>query len=401
MVPTPSIARSVERRRQASVQGLRFVGYTGVSIAGLMVPLFVYKISGNALYAGLCMLIEWIPKLGVYLLGGAIASWMGPRAAYRWVEGLRASALIGLVIAASLAPSLILVVACSCVLQCCNALSNTLFESLVTAWWSEDERALGHSQLIKGDLIAGLIAVPALSLMPAQGALWMGAIAFGFNFAASFALDRGLLGCLEAAGPRPDIKRAWEECKQSLREIGRNGPLLALSALSVTAALPGAMALSQLPFFFQRTDAELAGSAVFLAVFSSLRSVCAIGSLKATLWAHHRGLSSRSLMLGGIAMVLGGAMAMAWGSALWAQGTGAVFMSCGFYIYTVFARQRRQSLISDQARLGQTGALIAVEALSYVLAAGALMVFAGHLQWALCITAMMLAIATALHLKRL
>ena len=83
------------------IELLRFGGYVGVSLNGLLVPLLVFQLTHSASLAGLSLLIEWLPKMGFYLFGGALSKQLSGQRAHRRLELFRLGALASLAGAAA------------------------------------------------------------------------------------------------------------------------------------------------------------------------------------------------------------------------------------------------------------------------------------------------------------
>lgn len=376
---------------QVTIRALKFVGYAGVSIASLMIPLFIFKISGNIAAAGLCMLLEWFPKIIIYLVGGGLARHVGALKLYRRLEIARVLAMLLLLLTTGPLAFIWVVAFASATIQCSNAMSNILFESLVKEWW-DTEKGKGYSLLMRGDLLAGIIVVPALSYLPTQGILMVGVIAFIANVIASYFLKKIIFEKL-------DTQPSGEESFKSLakgayagaKDIFAHKALSRLTQLTIMIGLPGGMIMTQLPFFFNKTNTALAGSALFLAWFASGRSVCAIAALKFSSWVVHRGFSSKKIMIFGVVANIFGPLMVVWCHELWEQCLGVIFMSSGFFLYTVFSRERRQILLSEhQDPISLTGIMSAIESMAYVGGGIILFCFPQYLEWVISICVLIL-----------
>lgn len=357
----------------------RFTGYIGVAISALVIPVLVYRISGSVFTAGLAMMAEWVPKLATYVFGGGLVQQASPRRAYVTIEALRVLSMALLMLAALRSDSVVLVGAAAALLQCCNAVSNLLFESAVSRWWPAEQRGEGHAQLLRLDLMAVVLMLPLLSWMPLPALVAVAMAAFAANCIGGLLIGHRVFD--SAGQPRLSLPRLLGRTWHNLGAIAANRSLRGLSILSVAVAVPAGVVTAQLPVFLLPVNAALADDTVFLSTFGAIRALSAVMLISVVKKRLHAGRSRVRLLWTSLLLTASGmaGMLMAPNSIIYC--TAIVVLGLGFYLYTIFARQRRQELIPDSDRPSFTGLLISMEAVSYLIGAGMLTIFFRHPQW--------------------
>lgn len=365
--------------------------------------MLVFQITSSVALAGFVLFIEWMPKLGLYLVGGSIAQRFGFARAHLGLDCARMAALAGLLACASGYGSWWLVAASAAVYQCANAVSSILFENYVTRWWAPGERAIGHASLIKSDLWGCLLALGAgLAL----GSPWRLALAGLVIQAGCLALVvRSRLGlCPEgydalagASDPIPLTQQLRLDARAAGREV-----LLKFAASCTLLAVPAATIVSTLVFYLDRAQSGAADNAHWLSVLLLVRTALALGVLQFTQARLRRGVSERTFANFGMGLLLVSASVLALPLPLWAMVTAAVALGVSGIFYLPLLRHQRQELIAlcvqEHSRAGVTGILISMEACAYLVAAGLLGLFGQDLG-ALSLGAAMLALAGVVLLR--
>lgn len=145
---------------------LRALGYFGVGLNGILIPLLIFKLTGSATLAGISLLIEWTPKLGMYLFGGSVISALSPKRSHIGLEVVRIFAIIGLGLASLNFIPWVGVAAIAATYQCTNAISNILFETLVNHHWPKDDTPEGFASIGNADLLSTLIVASLAFVLP-------------------------------------------------------------------------------------------------------------------------------------------------------------------------------------------------------------------------------------------
>lgn len=351
----------------------RFAGYLGVSINGLLVPVLVWGLTGSPGMAGLAIAMEWIPKLGLYLCGGSVVSWLGAGRAHVGLEITRLVCLTILLAGTIGLAGFWMIVIAATLFQCANAVSNILFECLVTANWHERRRSSGHASIVSADY-AAVLAVAVFSVAAGREDLVAAAgVAFQVLAVCGAWYWSGIRAGVEF--PRRELRHSLSLAFAAAQKADRR--LWMLSGLSWAQALPAAAAFSALPLFLGWSMGSVGEGARAAAVVIAIKSVCALG-LSVWLARHlasrpeHAGMAafcagSWTLIACGVAAVMGG----------WIAATALMTLGVTGSAWAAWARTRRQEMLPADPgeRLSLTGVLIATEASSYLFAAAAISMF--------------------------
>lgn len=355
------------------------LGYIGVQFSALLVPLLVFKLSGSAALAGMALFVEWLPKLGLYLVGGSLVQHQGGARAHRLLDIVRLAALAGLGLAAVGGGSLWLVAGSAALYQCANAVSNILFERAVTLWWAPAMRAQGHTRMLKSDQWGCLVAL--LLALAIRDAAWLALTALVVQTLATALVLRScpvayaVSPVHDAASPMPDVAPTTllAQLGRDARSL-RRGILLRFACACALTGIPAALVFSALTFYLERAQAGAAANAQWLSMLLLLRTGFSLAVLQLMQAQLRNGTGrERHLALLGGALLLAGSLATAWPLPLWGMLTAVVVLGVSSNLYLPLLRHLRQGLISahvpERSRAGVTGMLISVEACAYLVAA--------------------------------
>lgn len=359
----------------------RFIGYIGVSMASLIFPILVYNITNSKFYSGLIMLTEWIPKLYIYLTGGQLINKINPKKAYVLMDLSRALTFV-LFFGAIYFKSIVFLFLAAPLSQSSNAISNIIFESLISCWWAENKKILGHTTLMYMDLLAGVSIVPLLFYFKLEYIVVLGF----FLFLLSFII--GVLNKHKHLLPL-HIDYVKTNLFDNVKEIFANKKLIGLSLLGFAMSSPIALISSQLPFFISNFEKELANSASFLSGYKAILAMFSIVFLLIIRDIKNKKIIfnvSISLMFLSLTIIL-------LNKNIYIFLFLFLFSSFGFYSYTIFAKDLRQNLIPKEKRLEFTGILISIEAFSYILSALLMMIFYNNLNYAIVFCLLILSLA--------
>jgi hypothetical protein len=277
------------------------------------------------------------------------------------------------------ADSIVLVACAAALLQSCSALSNLLFEAAVSRWWPVEQRAAGHAQLLRLDLTAVVLALPLLAWLPLPALPAAAMAAFAVNCLAGMVCGHRVF---DGAGqPQVSLPRLLDKTRRNLGAIFGNRSLRGLTLLSVSVAVPAGVVAAQLPVFLHPVSAALAGDTVFLSSFAALRALSAVAVISLVKKRLRAGRSRLRLLWAGLLLTAAGMAGMLAARGALVYCAAIVMLGLGFYLYTIFARERRQELIPDSDRTSFTGLLISMEAVSYLLGAALLTIFSRQPQW--------------------
>lgn len=157
----PSPPTNNQAWAQKRLAELRFLGYIGAQFNALLVPLLVLHLTHSVTLAGVVAMIEWAPKLLVYLIGGSFVQRFSSARLHIALDIVRLLAMIALGACSLGYGSFWVIAVASAFYQCANALANVLFEVSVTRWWDAALRAAGHARMFLQMQMGCLVAVLA------------------------------------------------------------------------------------------------------------------------------------------------------------------------------------------------------------------------------------------------
>ncbi len=362
---------------------LRLLGYAGVQLNALLVPLLVFQLSSSVALAGLALVMEWLPKLGLYLAGGSIAQRIGRARAHLGLDLARLAALVGLGTCALGHGSVWVVAACAALYQCSNALSNILFETAVTRWWPTEQRALGHARMLKADQMGCLLALSAGLVLKQPALLAIVAIATQALAVWQVALTRKRVHpTSEAPEGEGRIATLGAQLRRDAKAAAQ-GPLLGFALGGALIGIPAALAFSAVAYLMDRAKPGAAASTEWLSLLLLARTLLSLVALQLMQALLRRGRAGSPLAQGGLVLMTVSALCLAAPLPLWALGVTLTVLGIAGNFYMPHLRHVRQELITnsvpDASRAGVTGILISVEAGAYLLAAGLLTELGAHL----------------------
>jgi MFS family permease len=369
---------------------LRFITYIGAQLVALAVPLLIFNLTHSLTFAGLALLIEWLPKLGLYFSGGALVWRFGERHCLLVLNILRTAVFAALALVCFGYGTVWVVVICAALYQCANAVSNVLFENLVTQHWPPEQRASGHARLMKCDQLGCMVALifGLLTLQPL--ALVLGGLISQFICLFVLARCHGYLAPARPPSAGRALTQVWQQLGRDIHAV-KQADLLSFSAMSMLLAIPFCCLFSVLAFYLNRAQPGVADNAQVLSLILLGKTVLGAGVLS---WLQQRlskvGHENRYGIAGMLILVLGAALASQ--SFALPAAIGLLFIiSLGWMLYQPWVRSLRQELVArhvpESSRGGATGILISVEALSYLLAGGLLFITRNQLDLALLFAA--------------
>lgn len=366
----------------------RFLGYCGVQLNALIVPLLVFATTNNAALAGLALVFEWVPKLFVYLIGGAYIDRVGKKISHKALELTRLILLIAFILIQILdIKSVILIGIVAGVYQVCSAISNIIFEQLVTSSWEANERTGGHSKLLKADQLACFLMLCAGILISNLVALNILAVAVQlFTCFVVFSQSDKIHNnnsdsLLPTASTDSSMGDVWRSIGLSFKTLTTSSFVIFILC-TFLFALPGAFVGSAFTYLLSQKNLEV--SSFVLSQVGLIRvAVSWIG-----LQFLGMKLISGSSRLHSLFVIMGlGALALGCLALSAAQSYSAVLLfnvllGAASILYLPFVRAVRQNLIMDSISKNSkisvsalTGAMQGVEAMTYLFAALLMMVF--------------------------
>lgn len=388
---------------------LRMGGYAGVQFNALLVPLLVFQLTGNAAFAGLAMVVEGVPKLLMYLMGGSFIRRLSPVKAHAGLETIRLVCLGVLLLAALGYGNMVSVGLAAAFFQCANAVSNIIFETAVTQWWGEERRTEGHAFMLQRDQLGCVISL-LLGILTGS-ALWVALCAV----ACQMALLIALLPRLRSLYPsklesKVEAYREGSVLLHVKEDIGIacNRHLIKFGALTLLLAVPSALIFSALIYLLKETSPEIEDPARWISGILLARAVLATFVLEAVQQLLRRAPAKEAFLTKfGLVLMLAATPGITLAHDLLSLlGSVAVLATSGLF-FLPWIRAQRQELLSrwvpTQSTHGVTGILSSAEASSYLVSAALLVVFSKNLSYAVYASSVLALAGTALvwpHLNR-
>ena len=348
----------------------RYIAYIAVQMSGLIVPLLVYALTHNMALAGAALLIEWVPKMAFYLLGGSFVQRFSEKKAHIVLDLARLVGLSVLLLSSFHVGSVWLVAVAAGMFQAANAVSNILYEIAITRWWHEDGHAHGHTRMIKSDLLGCILALGVSYVL--TDVRWLCLFALAVQLV-SMAITFPWLNRFYPTAPHAEAPhRILSQVRRDLKAVCC-APLLTLSLSAALLRLPAAVMFS-LPVFYLHHAAPERGDMTQLLSFVLLaRSLIGAATLELVQRQLQRGLNEELLAFGGGALLLASTVMALCVHNLWAAVVAMIGIMTGSLLYSPCLRQMRQRIImaevAPESRSGATGVLISMEASSNILVA--------------------------------
>lgn len=370
---------------QKRLTRLRFTGYFSNQFTSILAPLIVFKLTQSVAYAALALIIEWAPKVLVYLAGGSVVERLGFKISHTLSEIFRLLSLSGLAFACWGLSSLygvILVGVCAGLAQCTNAVSNIIYERSVSTHWESDKRAVGQTLLLKQDQLGCFIALSLGLLFPDVKLLVL--IALGIQLIATCLIFQWGSSLHEST---PILKRGnsslFSQIKQDMQELLKNKELLKVALITLMVFTPIAVGVSGLAFFIAKASSTFNQEQyrVFGLFFKTIVALVLLSGVqrvlkKSTVKLEHLAVLGLSLISAGV-FILG-----------IAKNAEIIVLSLGIYVGCLgllnpWLRSTRQALINNHvtaaSRAGVTGLMSATEPLGFIIGALLLALTGAHL----------------------
>lgn len=395
-MPPPSVRQIQNRLTQ-----LRLLGYAGVQFNALLAPLLVFQLTGSASLAGIALFIEWVPKLALYLGGGALLQRFGSSQMHGFLEAGRLGALSGLVLCAAGFGSVWVVALAAAVYQCSNALSNVLFERAVTIWWAPDDRPAGHAAFMQQDqwgcLLALLIGLALHRPLVLAGVAWL-------LQAVNFACVLRIRGSLYSRTEREKGTSFWGQLRTDFVAVA-HPEIARFVVMALLLGIPSAFVFSSLAFILDRALVGAASGTGWLSFLLLARTGFGLVTLHGVKAQLAKSQNELELAIVGVAIMVVSTALLSLRIPLLAVIAGTAVLAASACLYLPWLRTERQELITnlipESSRPGATGILIAVEAGSYLVGALILSVLGSRLDFATLLAGGLAALGATLAVERM
>ena len=382
---------------QNKIAVLRLMGYIGVQFNSLLVPLLVFNITNSVSLAGLALIVEWIFKLIFYVIGGAFVEKYQSKNIHIGLEITRLICLF-FVLAGTLGlVSIWIIAVCAAVYQCANALSNILFERVVTTSWEKELRPQGHARLFQKDQLGCLLALLLGLIVKSLFVLSLIAIIVQFLTVVGV-----LRYSKEIHVSNMKSKNFFSQLKQDIKFINQT-EIWKFFTMSFLVSIPIAFVFSAIVFFIESSKidstATTSYSLSFLLLVKTALSLSVLQIMRKYLLIS---FNEKSLAYAGLTLVLITGLILTQSISFILFVTIASIMGASLCLYLPWLRSQRQEIINKNipisSRAGVTGIMIAGEALSYLMAALIMFAFAKNLFLALFVTCVLASIGFYLAL---
>lgn len=365
---------------------LRFLGYISVSYAGLIIPLLVFTLTQSLAMAGLSLMLEWLPKVVIYWWSGPLINRITPAKAHVALELGRILSLFGLLGCSYFQGPAYFVGICAALFQCCNAVSNVIFELLVVQWWPPVKQATGHSLMTKKGIEAGAIAT--LSALFIQNISIILILAIIVQSVVAYLVYQYRAQIHTVVAPQPLGVAEWAKPLKVMRTAPSMFWIILLIAIAYT--LPATVVSSGLPFllatFYGTTAVTLAYGYRVVQILANVLWMVAIQK-----YINQHPQQSAGLAVMGCGFILISSVCLiaaqlGYGGDIGIIGAlaGMLWLGVSLAFISPWFRLHRQHFVSNMetldpgTRYTYTGILISAEAVSPVIL-GAALFFGGNL----------------------
>lgn len=347
---------------------LRFLGYIIVSLGTIISPILIYQLTNSFFYSGLLIFTEWSLKLITYLNIGLIIQKIKIKKTYFLIDILRFISFSLYFFSYNFKLLIILLIASS-LLQISNAISNTLFESLISFLWEKEKRKKMLTNLLVLDLLAGVIFIPIISFFSIKIMIEIVFFILFINLVIGLINKFFYLDTVQITKTSISIKKLLNYPK-----------VLHFSLLSITITIPIAIVNLQLPLFLANFNQNLASSTLFLAIIKSIIGLLGILSL----FLFKRLNNHQNIKWNVIVFMISIIFLSEEKSILLFLFFLLIANIC-FYNFINFLRNYRQNSFSDDDRIHLTGTFIAIDGLAYILSSILTMIFSSYMKQSLWI----------------
>lgn len=374
---------------QNKIAILRLLGYIGVQFNSLLVPLLVFQITKSVSLAGFSLVIEWIPKLVFYVIGGAFVERYQSKNIHMGLEVIRLICLFFVLAGVLNLVSVWVVAICAAAYQCANALSNILFERAVTTNWKKDDRTQGHAKIFQQDQLGCFLAL-LLGLI-IKSLFVLSVVAITIQILTVIGVMR-YSKKIHASNIKSD--NFFLQLKKDIKFV-KQKEVLKFVIMSFLVSLPIAFVFSAIVFLIANSQTGFNSTTYVLSFLLLVKTALSISLLQIMRKYLLIVFNEKSLAYIGFAIILISGLILTQSLSLMWLIILVSIMGASLCLYLPWLRSQRQEMISKSiplsSRSGVTGILIAGEALSYLMAALIMLVF-NNLFLALFITCFLAAI---------
>lgn len=386
--------QKVMRRR---IGDLRYLGYVSTQLCGILVPILIFQLTQSAALAGVALMIEWAPKLFFYLAGGSCIAHYGQRRMHLLLDAVRLLSLSLLLLGALGLANVWLLAVAAALFQCANAVSNILFELSVTQWWDKEQRALGHSSMIKRDQYGCLTGLLLAVVFSDPFILCLIALV---SQVVTIVLVRRYAPYIYQAGDR--VSAAGRTILRQVRHdmaAFRRPALMRLTFFCMLTRLPIAIVFAMAVFYLHRAQPDLANPTQLFSTIMLMRAVGSVVLIEMMQRWMKRGVSEVTLARWGYSLMLLSGLAAIWPLPLLPSIVVLLSIILSSILSSPWQRSNRQQMLRlhtvPEAQAGVTGLMISIEASSYIAGAGLVALFGSDMSMALGVAAVAAAFGTA------
>jgi F0F1-type ATP synthase assembly protein I len=360
-------------RVQAHINQSRFIGYIGTQLSGILIPALIFQLSNSLKLAGLAIVVEWVPKLFMYLGGGAMIQRMGSSRTHIGLDAMRLLSLLFILLVALDQWHIGWVVAAAVIYQSTNALSNILFETSITRWWEDNDRIQGHSSMMKMDQLGALLGLVVGYLVGSS--VLMCVVALFFQLIGLFRTLKFSHRIYPEASPQAshekDRATAWRVWVRNVQTV-LQPCFLKVCFVSICVGLPSALLFCFLAFHIQQVQPDVVDASSSMALIMLLRCAILAASLQAidVVCKIHKEVESQLVPVG-LVVLSSGEIFLMLAPSLLALTAAILWFGLNMCFLAPWIRSTRQKLIEEHAqeedRPAITGLLIAIDALAYLM----------------------------------
>lgn len=342
-----------------------------------LTPIIVLKMTNSPIFAGLTLILEWLPKMSIYLQSYKIFSIFKLKKLIIFFHILQIFGILIYFLSYHYSNVYLFIFSIP-IIQFTNAFNNILIEKLIVKLWIKNDWIKAHRLNLNINLIVTLLIFPLSFYLSISNLILFSTICFLL----SFILNSIYISIY-------DIKMIDSISNSNLtfliKDILKNKNILYLAFLGLIVSTNSIAIVSNMVFYINLIDKDLALNTQLNSFFKSL-----IGFL-AILWLLNLKYIKNSyhIIYINLLVLFFSNLLIYFSNSIYIVVASIISIQLAFYGYNLVSRPLRQSFLSMD-NLNYTGLLIGIETFSFLLSGGLFIIFSFNIKLILIIQNIML-----------
>lgn len=355
----------------------RFLNQLGMFLFLFLTPIIVLKMTNSPIFAGLTLILEWLPKMSIYLQSYKIFSIFKLKKLIIFFHILQIFGILIYFLSYHYSNVYLFIFSIP-IIQFTNAFNNILIEKLIVKLWIKNDWIKAHRLNLNINLIVTLLIFPLSFYLSISNLILFSTICFLL----SFILNSIYISIY-------DIKMIDSISNSNLtfliKDILKNKNILYLAFLGLIVSTNSIAIVSNMVFYINLIDKDLALNTQLNSFFKSL-----IGFL-AILWLLNLKYIKNSyhIIYINLLVLFFSNLLIYFSNSIYIVVASIISIQLAFYGYNLVSRPLRQSFLSMD-NLNYTGLLIGIETFSFLLSGGLFIIFSFNIKLILIIQNIML-----------